>query len=89
MDEAFLPFAQIIEQMLTFRTPLVDDEAGVRSYITEYEIETPVELDVSWDENGKLRIGTVPPLYWVDTAIRPSFHHLRFTAQLDEDDHGE
>jgi hypothetical protein len=89
MDEAFLPFRQIIEEILTFRNEFVDEEAGVRSYITDYEIELPVELDISRDVDGTLRIGSTPPLYYVDTAIRPAFHHLRFTAQIAEDDDGE
>jgi hypothetical protein len=33
-----------------------------------------------------LRIGTVPPLYHVDTAIKPSLHRLTFRAELDEDE---
>jgi hypothetical protein len=89
MDEAFMPFQQIIERMLSFGGEFVDDEAGVRSYIYECEIESPVELDVVWDEQGTLRIGSTPPLYYVDTSIRPSFHRLRLIAQLSEDSDGE
>lgn len=89
MDEAFMPFQQIIERMLSFGGEFVDDEAGVRSYIYECEIESPVELDVVRDEQGALRIGSTPPLYYVDTSIRPSFHRLRFTAQLSEASDGD
>ena len=45
----------------------------------------PVELDVSRDADGVLRIGSTPPLYYVDTSMRPSYHRLRFRAELDED----
>ena len=34
------------------------------------------------DEGGELRIGSTPPLYYVDTSIRPSFHRLKFTADI-------
>jgi hypothetical protein len=89
MDEAFMPFREIIARMLAFRGDIVDDEMGVRSYIYEYEIEAPVELDVVRDEQGALQIGSTPPLYYVDTSIRPSFHRLRFTAQLSEGSDGD
>jgi hypothetical protein len=82
MDEAFIPFQQIIVRMLSFGGDIVDDEMGVHSYIYECEIESPVELDLFRDERGALQIGSTPPLYYVDTSIRPSFHRLRFTAQL-------
>jgi len=44
-----------------------------------------VELNVFRDEDGTLRIGTTPPLYYVDTSLRPSYHRLKFMAQLTED----
>lgn len=88
IDEAFMPFQQIIERMLAFDGDLVDEEMGVRSYIYECEIESPVELNVVRDEQGALRIGSTPPLYYVETSISPSFHRLRFTAHRAQDADG-
>ena len=82
IDEAFMPFQQIIEKMLAFGGEFVDEEAGVRSYIYKCEIESPVELNVVRDEQGALHIGSTPPLYYVDTSFRPSFHRLKFTADI-------
>jgi hypothetical protein len=82
IDEAFMPFQQIVNRMLSFGGELVDYEAGVHSYIYEYEIESPVELDIVRNEDGQLQIGSTPPLYYVDTSFRPSFHKLRFRADL-------
>lgn len=81
MDEAFMPFRQVFEQMLSFDGEILDDELGIHSYICECEIDSPVELDVFRDEQGLLQIGTTPPLYYVDTSIQPSFHRLKFKAQ--------
>jgi hypothetical protein len=85
IDEAFMPFHQIIERMLAFGGEFIDEEQGVRSYIYEYEIESPIELDVVIDEKGLPQLGSTPPLYHVDTSIQPSFHRLRFIAQLSEE----
>jgi hypothetical protein len=84
MDEAFMPFQQIIGRMLSFGGEIVDHEAGVHSYIYEYEIESPVELDIVRNDHGQLQIGSTPPLYYVDTSLRPSFHKLRFKANLSQ-----
>jgi hypothetical protein len=86
MDEDFRPLAVIIESLLAFRGEFVDEEAGVRSYITRCEIESPVELEVSRGDDGKLRIGATPPLYPLATTVAPSFHRLRFVSRLEEDD---
>jgi len=85
MDEAFIPMAQILERMLWVGQEIVDEDAGIRSYVHECAIESPVELNVFRDEDGTLRIGTTPPLYYVDTSLRPSYHRLKFMAQLTED----
>jgi hypothetical protein len=89
MDEAFLPFSEIIRRTIAFRGEIVDEAAGVRSYIYTCDIEMPVELDITRDESGQLHIGSTPPLYYVDTSFRPSYHRLKFTASLAEERDGD
>jgi hypothetical protein len=87
MDEAFVPLHDIIGGLRP-TADVRDDELGIHSYINRVEIEAPVELDVSRDEAGALQLGSTPPLYYVDTSLRPSYHRLRFTAELDTEPHG-
>lgn len=86
MDEAYLPFAGIVERMLAFRGEI--NAAGMRSRIYECEIEMPVELWVGRDDEGALAIGSTPPLYRVATSFLPSFHRVRVLARLTEDSDG-
>jgi hypothetical protein len=89
MDEAFLPLAEIIRRTLAFPAEIVDTEAGVRSRIHACQIEMPVELSVLRDADGALGIGSTPPLYYVDTSFRPSYHRVSFSATLSEAQDGE
>ena len=82
MDESFLPFNEIIEKLSSFSGDTHDKDNGIRSYIYEFEIETPVELDILTDEKGKVLIGMVPPLYRVNTTFRPSYHKIKFSAEI-------
>jgi hypothetical protein len=82
MDPAFLAFHDALAGMLDFRGEIVDEQAGVRSHITRCTIEMPIELDVSRNDAGALVLGSAPPLYYVDTTYRPSFHRVRVTATL-------
>lgn len=86
MDDAFLPLHRMIAEMGSFPAEILDEEAGVRSHIHTFEIETPIELDVFRDDDGALRIGSTPPLYRVDTSFLPSFHNVRFTAKLSSEE---
>jgi hypothetical protein len=89
MDDAFLPLSEIIRRMTAFRGEIVDNVAGVRSHIHAFDVEMPVELDVTRDESGRLQIGSTPPLYYVDTSLRPSYHRLQFTARVAESRDGD
>ena len=88
MDEAFIPLEQVLVKMLAIGREIVDEDAGIRSYVYQCEIEAPVELEIFREESGALRIGSAPPLYYVDTSLRPSFHRLRFVASLSENADG-
>jgi hypothetical protein len=88
MDEAFVPFSRVVERITAVGAQWTDAEAGVHTYVTACEIDAPVELDVTRDADGRLRIGTTPPLYPLRTSITPSFHRLRVTAALSEEPDG-
>jgi hypothetical protein len=84
MDAAFMPLRQILDEMLAhLGQELVDVDVGVRSHIYECTIQSPLELDVPRDSGGVLRLGVSPPLYYVDTTFRPSFHRITFTAVVE------
>jgi hypothetical protein len=82
MDEAFVPLHRIIQGMAPAVGDLCDDDVGVHMYIDRFEIESPLELDVVRDPDRGLEIGSTPPIYYVDTAQRPSYHRIRYTAEL-------
>lgn len=89
MDDAFLPLPQMLGELTAMPGEIHDADAGVRSYISAFEIESPIELDLYRDEAGKLCMGSVPPLYRVDTSFRPSYHHIRLVAECDRSDSRE
>ena len=83
-----MPLREVLEAMLGIRPAIVDADAGVRTRLTVIEIETPVELEVARDGEGRLCIGSTPPLYCLRTTVAPSYHRLRFTAHVSEDGDG-
>jgi hypothetical protein len=91
MDEAFIPFSDMVHRVLAVDGDFYDEENGVRTYISEMEVGTPIELDVQVDENGKVKLGAVPPLYRVYTSFRPSYHSVTINAEysIGPDPHSE
>ncbi len=83
MDEAFIPLHEMIRGMAA-AGDIRSDEHGIHMYIERFSVESPIELDLGVEGNGAVEIGTVPPLYRVETSLRPSYHAIRFTAELTE-----
>lgn len=82
MDEAFTPLHQMILGMAA-GGDLRSELHGVHMFIHRFSVESPIELDLSANADGTISIGSVPPLYRENTTFRPSFHQIRFTAELD------
>lgn len=84
MDAAFLRLrTALLELLQPFEADMSDADAGVRLTLTECEIETPLELSVAKNAEGKLAVGVSPPMYHVDTTFKPSYHRVRLTASRD------
>ncbi|MBK8610185.1 MAG: hypothetical protein IPL84_09610 [Chitinophagaceae bacterium] len=80
IDEAFLPFNEMMQKMLEIDGELFTQEKDIHSYVYEFEVNSPIELDIIVDETGKVKLGIVPPLYRVETSFRPSYHSITFKA---------
>jgi len=83
VDEAFIPLAELLPQLLPVLPDLYDADAGVRSRVTGLDVETPVELDIVVDADGHVRLGGTPPIYHVETSTLPVFHAIRMVAVRD------
>jgi hypothetical protein len=59
---------------------LLDEEAGVRTWVTGYEVDTPVELSIGVRPGGSVELGASPPVYHVATSTLPVFHAIRVVA---------
>src|SRR5215813_12399788 len=88
MDEAFIPLSKMIEGVTDISGEIYTDDQSIHSYIYAFDVSTPIELDVFKDENGKLQIGSVPPIYRVPTTFRPLYHSISLNMKKINDPDG-
>jgi hypothetical protein len=81
IDEAMISFEEMVNELTEPVGEIIDEENGVLMGISKISIDMPIQLDVVVDENGKVHLGTTPPLYHVETSFMPIFHQLRFTFE--------
>ena len=83
LDEAMLPFHSFMKSLTEFEGMRSEkDLYGMTMGIERVQIETPIELQVATMETGAVILGSVPPLYHVDTSIQPVFHFMRITIEV-------
>ncbi|WP_044398256.1 hypothetical protein [Lacinutrix sp. Hel_I_90] len=84
-DEDFIALHEFILEM-----------ANVDFYLTEHfldeeivlkpkkiETQTPVQLAIEIDENNEVKIGAIPPMYYVETTFMPVFHNIKLTIETE------
>jgi hypothetical protein len=81
MDEAFIPLSKMIEGLTDIQGEIYTNDESIHSYIYAFDVGTPIELDVIRNEDGTLRIGSIPPLYRVPTSFRPVYHSISLKAE--------
>ena len=64
IDEAFVPLGELVPLLLPDLPDLVDEQAGVRSSVTGLELETPVELDITVDDDVEERAFAAATAHW-------------------------
>ena len=80
VDEAFMSLHELVPELIPQLPDLVDEDAGVRTRITGYDVTTPVELDILVRSDGTVELGGAPPLYHLATSTLPVLHSVRILA---------
>lgn len=82
LDPAFVPmFRHIIGLTDIQETSFTDEQAGFKLELDELTAEMPVEMDIEVDENGRVYLGSSPPIYYANTSIQPVNHMMRITVK--------
>lgn len=86
IDEALAPVSGFIHDMVSVSGELIDQEQGVRMYLENMTVSTPIELDVIMSETGEMVLGSAPPTQSVETSFMPIFHQIKLNITLDDHD---
>ncbi|MEZ0609602.1 hypothetical protein ACAW74_13885 [Fibrella sp. WM1] len=85
IDEALVPLGSLVDLLSDLPTDGFRDEAaGVHLRPTSLTVEMPLELQILTNADGRVVLGSAPPLYAVATTLLPVFHNLRLTIAFDD-----
>lgn len=90
IDEAYLSFSEFVVAASEIDGAIADPGKGVAMEVEQATLGMPVEMDVVVDDDGSVAIGTIPPLYYLETSMMPVFHQVTLTLEeLSTGGHGK
>lgn len=85
-DDDFIELSDFIIEMSNvdfyFSEHFMDSEIVLQP--EKIETETPIQLAIEIDENNIVRIGAIPPMYYVETTFMPVFHNINLIIEAQE-----
>ena len=85
-EDGFIALSDFILEMATidfyFSEHFMDQDIVLTP--EKIETETPVQLSIEIDENNEVKIGAIPPMYYLETTFMPVFHSIKLNIETQE-----
>ena len=80
-NEDFIPLSEFLEEMgsidFYFKERFLDTDVSMS--VEQLRAESPCQLLIEIDQENNIKIGAIPPMYYVETTIMPFFHKIKLT----------
>ncbi len=88
MNEDFIPFSEFVEEFVAVDHYMEQnfEDRNVAMHIEKITTETPCQLHVEVDDDGKVNLGSIPPMYYVETSFMPVFHNIKINFEIEENE---
>ncbi|ELR72568.1 hypothetical protein C900_01242 [Fulvivirga imtechensis AK7] len=83
IDEDMLEMGDFVSEMSDIEGYLISEEEEMVMRAESVSLDFPMQLDIRVLESGEIKIGSSPPLYYVDTTIMPVFHQMKLNITVD------
>jgi hypothetical protein len=74
---ALSPFWNFVQQVADMHA---ESAGAAATDLVALTIETPIELEITADDDGDVTIASAPPTQQIETTFMPVFHHMRVTV---------
>jgi hypothetical protein len=85
-DDFFISLSDFVEDLssIDYRISAQLNHENISQTIENISMETACQLQINVEENGKVSIGAIPPMYYLETSVMPVFHNIKLKIELDE-----
>ncbi|NMH88786.1 hypothetical protein [Flavivirga algicola] len=86
IDEDFIEFSGFLEEFTSIDQYMEAnfEQQTLAMQVEKIRTETPCQLNVEVDDSGTVKIGSIPPMYYVETSFMPVFHNIKINFELVE-----
>ncbi|MBE7383758.1 MAG: hypothetical protein F6J95_020370 [Leptolyngbya sp. SIO1E4] len=76
-DDPLLPFDQLVSHLADYDKQLVDPATGQALTVEQLQVDMPIELRVTVEDDGSVSLNGAPPTQRTETTILPVFHQMK------------
>ena len=86
INEDFIPLHEFVDEFISIDTYMESqfEHQTVAMQVEKITTETPCQLNIEVDDNGQVQVGSIPPLYYVETSFMPVFHNIKIKFEREE-----
>lgn len=85
VDEAMLQVNEFITEMTDLEAYMLSPDQDFAMKVKSIFIDMPLQLDLHVQEDGQVKLGSSPPLYYVETTVMPVFHQIKVNIEIDHE----
>jgi len=84
-DDLQQPFSELVHDLVDYGMYVEDTDSGLTMTVENVNLDMPVEIGITVDDNGKVILNGSPPTQRTKTTILPVFHQMKIKVVRDEE----
>lgn len=84
-DNLQQPFSELVHDLVDYGMYLEDENTGLAMTVENVNLNMPVEIGITVDDNGKVTLSGSPPTQRTKTTILPVFHQMKIKVVRDDE----
>lgn len=84
-DSLLQPFSELVHDLVDYGMYLEDENSGLSMTVENVNLDMPVEIGITVDDDGKVQLKGSPPSQRTKTTILPVFHQMKIKVVRDEE----
>lgn len=82
-NKDFIELNEFMKELIKANQGVVSsyEDTMTHTLVEKATMGTPCQLNITVNDEGKVSLGCIPPLYYVETSFMPVFHQIEVSIE--------